>query len=220
MIMKQHIFFIGFGLLFLSACSKSDLTYEPSFNTAERIRVLEKIEQTRISTKMLYGGTLSVLSEYYKTHGDGVLDLTVSYDPKDHTKGAAWAAREAGSLKASLSDLGVKQVQTRILPVQNSPSTTFVRFASVHLLPPKDCDGEITPGLYTGQEHGREYKIGCGMKTLFAQQVSRKADLKGVSRLDPSGSARISAQLGVLNTNPEPQEFISTFALTEVDQDN
>lgn len=210
--------FLGFTLL--GGCSTSDFTYERSYVSADKIQVVESLEQTRISTDAFDATVMKTLSKYYKRHGDGPMDLTISYDPKNHKKGAAWAARQAGDLKTALSKAGVGDVSTRILPVHHAPSTTFIRFASVDALPPEECRDQETPGLHKIGEYGRDYALGCGVKSIFAKQVSRKSDLKGRSGVGSSASERISVRLAALNADPNPQDFISTFVLQEVDSEN
>ena len=216
---RNTFFLLGFTVL--SACSTSDLTYESTFNSVDKIRLVESIEKTKISTDSLNSGTLNVLERYFRRHGEGPLDMTVTYDPKDHKKGAAWAAREMARIKGDLANKGLENVDARILPVSGSESATFIRFVSVDALPPEECVDEAIGGLTTtSTDQDRDYPIGCGVKTLFAKQISRKSDLRGRGGIDSANSERISNYIAQLRADPNPQEFISTFALTEVDDDN
>jgi type IV pilus biogenesis protein CpaD/CtpE len=119
------------------------------------------------------------LAQHYDKHGEGPMELTVTYDPQSSTATAKRATDDAARLVSALRKEGVFDVEANILPVKNSGvSKVMVAYDGYNALAPKDC--QLMAGLNDRNiDADEEFKLGCSIDTLFAQQIERPNDLKG-----------------------------------------
>lgn len=127
---------------------------------------------------------------HYEKHGDGPLNLTVSYDPQSHNSNAMHAGDEAARITKFLRKSGVANIESGIMPVVNSGSDmkALIAFESYTALGPAGCEG--MSGTFNHEEDlNKDYRLGCTRDMLFARQLARPADLKG-RRISPTTDGR------------------------------
>ena len=153
---------------------------EPSKLADKRLQVEQETFSDTVAVADLNASAVRGLSNHYRKHGDGPLELTVMYDPKSRTGGAMKASDEAARLASEMRAQGVADVDVSVMPVKDSGEEmqALISYTAYNALAPKDCD--VMPGmrdLSMGIEE--DYGLGCTVETLFAKQVARPKDLKG-----------------------------------------
>ena len=176
--------------MILSGCKQ----YEPTQLSQNRIQVEEEVFKDTMSVEAMHNGGVDALARHYSKHGDGPLNLTVTYDPHETSGGAMTASAEAAKLRQALDKQGVKNVNASILPVMKSGATSnaIVSYTAYNALAPKDCttmagfdDEQVDPTT--------DYKLGCTVETVFAKQIARPKDLKGQGNVDRTTDGRVMA---------------------------
>lgn len=170
--------------------------HAPSTLTTNRVQVEEKQFNETVAVDELNDAALNSIADHYRKHGDGPLDLTITYDPKSRSSNAMHANDAAARLAKSLRQRGVGDVSASIVPVKDSGSvmTAMVSYTGYNALAPKDC------GLLSGYENEaveveEQYRLGCTMDTLFARQIARPKDLKGQSGDLPTTDGRRASNI-------------------------
>lgn len=134
---------------------------------------------------------LFALGDHYHHHGEGPVDVLVTYDPKSRTNTAMAAAGEAARISALLRKNGVVDVKTDIMPVngQGESAQATVDYGIISARPPSDCK---TMGGLDGVETGgySDYTPGCAIQTQIARQIARPKDLLGREGLDKADGRR------------------------------
>ena len=176
--------------MLLTGCDLS----EPTKVSQNRIQVEEELFTDTVSVADFNEAAVNGLAQHYRKHGDGPVNLTVTYDPKAVSGGAMKASETASSLSKDLRDAGVQNVVSGILPVMQSGNdmNVMVSYTAYNALAPKDC---TTMAGFEGSEVNveEEYKLGCTVDTVFARQIARPKDLRGQSSSDPITDGRRSA---------------------------
>jgi len=103
--------------MLLTAC---DLYEETSMNTSSKIQLQESRYSETYDVGNLDDVMLVSVVRHYTKHGDGPLDLTVTYDPKVSGAGAMKAGDEVSRIATFLRKKGISQVKAGIMPVVNS----------------------------------------------------------------------------------------------------
>lgn len=177
-------------VMILSGCKQ----YEPTQLSQNRIQVEEEVFSDTLTVEQMHNGGAEALARHYNKHGDGPLNLTVTYDPHQTTGGAMTASAEAAKIRQELDKQGVKNINASILPVMKSgaESKAIVSYTAYNALAPKDCT--MMPGFNDEQvDPTTDYKLGCTVETVFAKQIARPKDLKGQSGNDPTTDGRVMA---------------------------
>lgn len=175
--------------MLLTAC---DLYEETAMNTSSKIQLQESRYSETYDVKDLDNLTMTSVVRHYTKHGDGPLDLTVTYDPKVSGAGAMKAGDEAARIATFLRKKGLSEVKTGIMPVVNSGKgmQALVSYDSFYAEAPQGC-GTI-PGFADRRDEFEEedgYELGCTRDTLIARQLARPADLKG-RQISPTTDGR------------------------------
>lgn len=186
--------YLALGLLLivltLTACDKS---YEQGNFSQQKIRVEEEKIHRQISFNDIDESFLSDLSENYYRYGDGVMDVTVIYNPKSKKDNAMNATGKAAEIASVLTKKHHVPVKTSILPLKDAQNTGGVLFSyqSYNALAPEDC--ELYPGL-VDRDHkvSLDYKFGCNTNTIMAKQIARPKDLMGRGGKDASVTGRVA----------------------------
>lgn len=175
----------------LAACS----THAPSKMTENKIRVEPDryVEESLVSE--MHASEIKALAQHYVRHGDGALDLAVTYDPRSGTNASMKASEQASKIVDVMRAQGVENVNARIMPVKDSgPSKVLITYNGYEVLPPEDC------GMLSGY-HGRQveaeedYELGCTIDTLLAKQIVRPKDLAGQDNTDYDTDGRRAANI-------------------------
>lgn len=184
------------GLIVLAMVLTGCNLHEPTKLSENRIQVEEDKFTDSVPVSEMNDVALAALAQHYSKHGDGPMELTVTYDPKAGSAGGAMrASDEAASLAKKLRLKGVRQLHSGILPVRDSGSdmNVLVAYNAYYAHAPKDCS--VMSGLDNMEvEADKDYKLGCTMDTVFARQIARPKDLKGQG---PSGANTDGRRLSI-----------------------
>ena len=91
------------------------------------------------------------------------------------------ASAMAADLSKEMRKLGVTSVSSGILPVKDAGSqmNAMISYTAYNAHAPKDCSS--MSGLKDNDlKVEADYKLGCTIDTVFAKQIARPKDLKGV----------------------------------------
>lgn len=181
--------------------------YSEGHFTPNRIQVEEQKFAEEIPVAALDKDKIAGLARYYSSHGDGTVDLTVTYDPKSRNNTAMKAGDAVARLVAALRKEGLRDVNGTILPVnqQGEESVAIISFLSYNALAPKDC--AVMEG-YENQELTvtEDYKLGCTVDTVFARQIARPKDLKGQGASGEPTEGRSASNIVDMQRSGAPNE--------------
>lgn len=206
-ICKSHILtaaLLLIGAQSISACSE---LYSETWVSPNRIQVEEKKVTQEIPVGDLDATALAGLADHYDRHGEGPLELTITYDPKSSSNTAMNASNEASRIVQVLRQNGLHNVHPGILPVnaQGEDSKAVISYMSYDALAPKDCT--LMEGVESGADLRADegYKLGCSVDTLFARQIARPKDLKGQG-VDSTSEGRRSSNIVDYYRSGQPNE--------------
>ncbi|MCC6597241.1 MAG: hypothetical protein IT559_00430 [Alphaproteobacteria bacterium] len=160
----------------LAGCTLS----APDHFTDNRLQVQEEQFSESIPVSQFDERSVEALAAHFAKHGDGPVELTVTYDPYSAKATARRADEEAVRIAQLLKKNGVEQIKADILPVMDSGDEMRALFSYTFYsaLPPADC--EVMPGLQGRRIDAQaDYKLGCTVDTLVARQIARPKDLLG-----------------------------------------
>jgi len=162
----------------------------PSMMNTAKVEIVHETAMDQIPLSAVNEGYLNHLAAQYERYGEGPVDISVTYDPSSRSFTAGKAVREAERIAASLKKKGVRNIVAGTLPVNAEAPVLMATFDTIHAQAPSDCDP--MPGLennLTGREIG-DYRFGCGVESMMAQQIYRPSDLKGNVMTDPVDGRR------------------------------
>ena len=164
----------------------------------------EKVEHT-IAAADLSETSLKALAAHYRKHGDGPLNVTLTYDPKSKVNTAMKASEKASEVAGVLRKEGIHDLNVNILPVQDSETPqALVSYMGYNALAPEDCT--LLPGIENRNVHvDEDYKLGCSVDTIFARQIARPKDLLG-QRNGEYTDGRRAANIGDYYRSGAPNE--------------
>lgn len=193
--MDAHVNKLGrvLGLLCVSlvsfaACSDNYL-YTPTFQETRKMQVLKKRFEYTNTTASLDDAEVLHMARHYEGHGEGPIEILVTYNSKVSGNSAIRATDEAARVADVFRRNGVTNLQANVLPVKEEHSKTIVSYIGyvaqkpegcVNLLDRKDHDAETMP----------KYRYGCTVMDLVAKQMVRPDDLLGKDRTAPNQAAR------------------------------
>lgn len=187
----RFVCILGAVSVSFSACSLR----EPDHFSTEKLRVEVEVVEHDLGVADLSEASLQTLARHYDKHGDGAMELTLTYDPRSKTNTAMHASQKISEIAEILRREGVRDMNLNILPVNSaSPSRLMVSYTGYNALAPKDC--ELMPGI-AGREVNAEdsYKMGCSVDTMFARQIARPKDLVGQRNSAKTDGRRVANQL-------------------------
>lgn len=176
----------------LTACGPQ---HTPSMMNTSPVELSRETLLDQIPLKHLNENSLTMLAEQYQRNGNGVLDLTMTYDPKAKDFTAMKALHELKHVRAALNKKGVIDITTQTMAVPGGMPSLMVSYDVVKAQAPSDCTP--MPGL-DNNETGRfigDYKFGCGVESLLAKQIARPTDLEGQDGLGKRDARRDSVMI-------------------------
>ncbi len=186
-----RVFLTGASLLacpmFLSGCEM----YAPGNLNTEKIQVREDVSFTDVPATRADEDFVRGVAHEYTRHGQGPLQLTVTYDPHNYRNTARMATDKGTSLVKALRAQGVSTVEMDILPVngQGDESRVLVGYDSYAAQAPAGC--KTMPGTEgMAIEPEADYRLGCTIQSLTARQVSNPKHLEGQGNTDPTTDGR------------------------------
>jgi type IV pilus biogenesis protein CpaD/CtpE len=177
------LYVIGF---LLAGCTQST----PSMLNTSKVELTQETVVEQIPLNEITDSRLAVLADYHRQFGTGPLDIAMTYDPKSKEFTAMNASHRLKHVKTVLGYKGVKNIQAQTVAVTDGSPSLIVSYDMSRAQAPSDC--APMPGL-ENNETGRfigDYKFGCGVETMFAQQIARPADLKGNAVMDQRDARR------------------------------
>lgn len=198
--------------LALTACDLS----EPTTLTQKNIVVQEHGFSDEMLTADVNNSYLAGLAEHFTKFGQGTLDVVVTYDQQNYRNTAMMAGQNVANITESLRDLGVSSVNARVLPVkdQGDYSKVLVSYDYYTAQAPDGCGS--MPGMDGGAlAVNPDYQLGCTLKTLTAQQVSRPKDLMGAENSDHLTEGRSATNVVNQYRKGEPNKKLDGQAASE-----
>lgn len=163
------------SVLGVSSCR----TYKEGTLTQKKIAVSEE----RFAREIPFDGTqkaaLNDIAAHYERYGEGVLHLSVLYNPASNVDTAMKATQEVAELARIVSPVtGANMLKADILPVKNLPAMKALVTFDTYAAKAPDC--ALLSGL-EDRDHRIEmdYEMGCSVQNLIARQISNPKDLLG-----------------------------------------
>ncbi len=179
----RHTFILCSALL-LTSC-----LYRETSMTPNRIQLVEKADEQDYLTSEMTDARVADIADHHEHHGNGPLEITVTYDPLSSVNTARRASDQAALLFRTFSE-NRTAANVNVLPVngQGDVSHTYVYYKSIDALPPPGCT-ELFDGTRNTGATSDDYGFGCTIETAVSRQVSRPADLAG-RKDDSAGDAQ------------------------------
>ena len=171
----------------LTACGRQST---PSMMNTTRPQLLSETTLQQVPVSEVSDGYIYNLVDNYKRYGADTLQLSLAYDPASKTYTAMKAFEDLASIKGKLAKLGVRSVKAETVKSEGVSPTLMISYDAVKAAGPAGCRNMpgFDDGLTTG--HIGEYKFGCSVDSLIAQQVYRPTDLAGRAGSDPIDGRR------------------------------
>ena len=174
----KQVVFAGvavFAVFSLSACSLDS----PTNLSQKKVEVIEDIRHIEAETSSFDDETLKAIAYHYNDHGEGNIDVVVTYNPASKSNTAMKATDNAAHISAILRSHQVGHVKTEILPVHDDgASMTLMSYTTYRAQAPSGC-GDMDGIDDSSHENYRDYGLGCSTETYIARQVARPKDLLG-----------------------------------------
>jgi type IV pilus biogenesis protein CpaD/CtpE len=180
---------LGFlTLMMMTGCGR-DYLYVPTMKTDQPITVKRADYQKAYKGVDLNDDILYGEAERYRSHGDGNIEILVTYDPSLGGGAADAATNKLVEISEFMRKNGVTQFTTHMMPVANSDPQVLFSYKSYTAHGPKDCKSMMD--MYDDDPvQFREYDHGCATNSMIAAQVARPKDLLGSDRLSPGNALR------------------------------
>ena len=201
-------FFLA-GLFSVTGCTLD----APTYMSQKKVEVTTRQERIEQETATLDDPALRQIAAYYADHGDGPVDIVVTYNPQSRDNTARHATDSAAHMASVLHKEGVRDVKTDILPIHASDkSVTYVKYMSYEAQAPEGCVGmeDIND---IAHENYRDYQLGCSTETYLAKQIAKPKDLLGRTEVTEETDARKRAnavEAYKWTTGSQPLEAEST----------
>lgn len=170
----------------LAACAPQST---PSMMNTNKPQVLSETTMQQVAVKDVKEGYLRALAEDYTRFGSGNLHLSLVYDPASKNYSAMKAFNDLADIKARLNKMGVRSITAETIQAAGDP-TLMINYDALKAAAPKGCT--VLPGADNNQttRHIGDYKFGCTIDTMVANQIYRPEDLRGNNQLDPGDGRR------------------------------
>lgn len=177
-------------LLAAAACSAlagcDSIVDSPSWTNQARVEVHDDQFHDSFNVAEIDDNIVRAIGTSYYRYGNGPMTLTMVYDQKSGSETRASAKREAQKLINSLRVHGVQDVTVAESAVANmGPGLQVdVSFPALIAKAPEACKS-MMPGYGTqtsvpdNATDVPDYKYGCSVESMLAQQVARPGDLLG-----------------------------------------
>ncbi len=163
--------------LSLGACAKMDM---PTNMTDQRIQLVTENHAQTYDVASLTQAQFDEMADHYGRYGSGQAEIIVGYDPRSKKNTAMKATDSLHRVSDELSKRGVKNIKASIQALENSgdKSEMIIGYTSMTAQGPDDC--KMMPGYEENHANtDYDYKLGCSVEALIAQQVAHPADLAG-----------------------------------------
>lgn len=191
----SRFFMIG-CVSFLSLAVSGCNLYEEGNLNSKKVQVQEEAYSDDVAIALVDDAYIDALAYHYYKYGGGEMNLAVTYDPHSNRNTAMRASEKAAEFAAKLRSEGVSNVKVGVVPVkdQGAESRMMVSYMGYTAHAPEGCS-EI-PGMDgRALEYNPEYKLGCSMEAMIAQQIARPKDLLGQDNVDHKTDGRAASNI-------------------------
>ena len=182
-------------LLPLTGCDM----YRPSVVTNKSVEVHETNQVFQYPAESFGQADAADIIAHYDRHGNGLVSLTVTYDPTSQTNTAMNATKQASHIAGMLRDAGLTNYKADILPVRGKGDSgkLLVSYNSYDAKAP-DCK-VMSQYDSNDVEPDKDYEMGCTLETIYAKQIANPKDLAGQDGKDmgPSNGQSSSNIVGI-----------------------
>ena len=176
----------------LGACARQNT---PSMMNTSKPQLVSGTELKQIPVNKVTDGALYAIASDYERYGADTLNLALVYDPSSKNYSAMKAFNDLSDIKGRLKKMGVRSVVGEAVKADGSTPTLMVSYDSLRAQAPAGCRN--MPGFDDGltQAHISDYRFGCSIDTLVAQQIYRPSDLMGSNASDPGDGRRAATNV-------------------------
>lgn len=171
----------------VGACARQNT---PSMMNTSKPQLVSGAELMQVPVDKVSDGYLYKVASDYDRYGADALNLSIAYDPASKSYSAMKAFSDLADIKARLKKMGVRSVVGETVKSDGTAPTLMISYDSVHAQAPAGCRN--MPGFDDGltQGHITDYRFGCSIDTMIAQQIYRPTDLQGNTASDPQDGRR------------------------------
>lgn len=202
--------------LALAGCSGPRLMEQSTLNTSE-IELAEKRTVLKAKQSELNMADLDALAARHVKNGVSKVYVVLGYG---HASKAADRKADM-ALKTYVSRLlanGVRDedVVARAIPLDVPEPVVVVAHDVLVAQGPSDCTD--MPGLSSPvvEKETYDYGLGCGVKSLIAQQVANPKDLEGVAGLGGDNDGERAANIVARYKTGAPSAFLPTYIISSL----
>lgn len=194
----------------MAACSIE----HPTYMTENKMQLRDGVRDMTVSVHNFDRAEAAEIAAHYARYGHGPVEVAVTYNPRAQNYKAADAKNDAQRIAALLSDEGVNELATELLPIKDGSSYLMVRYNTLTAHAPPGC-GDMNlirdEGVISSYE---DYELGCTTESILARQISRPADLMGRAGTAPSDGRRAANIVHRYSTG-ESRPSLATFAVSQ-----
>lgn len=207
-------------LLSLTALTACGPQSTQSMVNTTRVTVAPETMMQQIEVSQISDGYLQGVAEKYKRYGTSTLQLTLGYDDTAKNYTAVNAFGDLANVKSRLGKMGIKSVVAETAKIgKGEKPVLWLTFDGVTAQAPEGCT--TMPGVdHNTTRFMGQYKFGCSIDTLVADQIYRPADLKGNSYMEPGSGRRAQSGLEPYHivTEGEANEELRVFERSQIAQ--
>ncbi len=166
--------------------------YEPTKVTDKRVQVRQESFMEDVEISRVDDAFIAEIARHYTRHGEGAMDLVLTYDPRSYRNTAMQATTTVSDIAVTLRDYGVEDINPNIMPVKalGDVPRLLVSYQGYTAHAPDDCGLMAGLDKSAGVGSQKDYKLGCSVETMIARQVSRPGDLLGRENTDLTTEGR------------------------------
>lgn len=203
------------SLTALTACAPQST---PSMVNTTRPTLAPETMMQQVEVSQISDGFLQSVAEKYKRYGTSTVRLALGYDESSKSYTSMNAFSDLASVKSRLGKMGVKGVVAETAKIEKGGKPVlWVTFDAVTALAPEGCT--TMPGVdHNTTRFMGEYKFGCSIDTITAEQLYRPADLQGNSYMEPGSGRKAQTALESYHTvtDGEANEALNVFERSEI----
>lgn len=154
----------------------------------KRAEVHQSLFAKRFKADEIDNDAIGELAKHYRRHGEGALNVLVTYKPEKNANKAYEASKKGSNIVKRIRAHGIETVNLDVARVEKEEKLdafeTLIHYKQLHAKGPSDCKPmsvltNAKPAY--NREDVRNYKLGCTIETMLARQVIRPGDLLGKS---------------------------------------
>lgn len=172
---------ITLSALILSAClvSACERQTTPSMMNTTLPRVSHETTMDQMPVANVTEGYIARIANNYERYGTTKLRLSLAYDPASKKYDAMKAFKDLAKYKEQLKSFGVHGVEAETIKSSGAEPTLMISYDSAKALAPEGCRN--MPGFDDGLTTTEisDYRFGCSVDSMLAQQIYRPTDLYG-----------------------------------------